>query len=100
MDGTNMSTKLLDNHPPGNRNAAHHAWLEAEASDRAANFAAYPLARDDLLASECKRVFALHDSAQHHFITMLLWDRPGLGHLTTKEAMAEAMRHHEQVQTT
>jgi len=100
MDGTVMASKLLDNQPPGNRSAAHHAWLEAEASDTVSNYAAYRLARDDLLSRDCKKVFGLHDSAQHHFITMLLWNRPGLGYLTTQEALAEAVKHHKQVQTT
>jgi len=100
MDGTFSDSAQLVTQPPGNRSLAHHVWLEASASDQTTNYAAYRVARSDLSLQVCEQVFQLHDSAQHHFITMLLWQRCGEGHLTTKEALDEAMRHHEQVQTT
>ena len=98
MDGTFNDPEMVATKPPGNRSATHHAWLEADATDRAANYAAYRLARDDFLDDEvCAQVFDLHDSAQHHFITMILWKRGGHP-LTIDEALFEAKRHHKQVQ--
>lgn len=96
MDGTFSGATLQATKPPGNRSQAHHAWLSAKASDRAANYAAYNLARADLSLEVCAQVFALHDSAQHHFITMLLWQQ-GDDVLTVAQAVVEALRHHAAV---
>jgi hypothetical protein len=97
MDDTFSGRGVLQTtQPPGNRSLAHHAWLEADATDDMANYAAYRIARADLSLEVCVQVFALHDSAQHHFITMLLWESGG-GSLTTSEAVAEAVKHHHAV---
>lgn len=96
MDGTFSGATLQATKPPGNRSQAHHAWFSAKASDRAANYAAYNLARADLSLKVCAQVFALHDSAQHHFISMLLWERDD-GLLSIAEAVAKALAHHAAV---
>jgi len=96
MDGACSAGMSVDAKLPGNRSLAHHVWLEADASDRAANYAAYCVARANLSLQVCAQVFNLHDSAQHHFITMLLWKRDG-GQLSIGEAVNEAVRHHDAI---
>ena len=94
MDGTCSAGMSADTDLPGNRSLAHHVWLEADASDQATNYAAYRVARSDLSLQVCAQVFELHDSAQHHFITMLLWEREN-GLMSIEQAVAEAVRHHD-----
>lgn len=97
MDGTFSGAASHTTQPPGNRSLAHHAWLQADSADEVANYAAYRIARPSLSLEVCVQVFALHDSAQHHFITMLLWERSD-GLLTTQAALDEAIKHHRFVQ--
>lgn len=75
----------------------HQMWLGAAHTNKAVNFAAYRAACADLSDDVCEEVFGMHDSAQHHFISMLLWDKPGVGYMSVEEAVRLAWEHHEDV---
>ncbi|WP_406672154.1 hypothetical protein [Natronospira sp.] len=75
----------------------HQQWLRAGRDDRAANQAAF-LAADPSIPDEViDTVMQLHDSAQHHFITRLLFDQGGGVHDTPEQALISAQAHHAEV---
>jgi len=98
MDGSTVGEGLVQTWTnPRDSQHPHQRWLQADSNDWKANFSAYLAARPDLSPDTCIEVFELHDSAQHHFITMLLWDRPGLGYMSEINAFEEAVKHHKAV---
>ena len=71
----------------------HQLWLAASPGNWAANQAAFlaacPELSDEMLVAVCQ----LHDSAQHHFITRLIFNQ-GEVYDSPEAAYASAYAHH------
>lgn len=97
MDGSTMEGLVQTWTSPRDADHPHQMWLRASACNPAANFAAFKAARSAISDKMCWKVYQLHDSAQYHFITMLLWDRPHKGYMSIPKAYTKAYTHHLEV---
>ena len=103
MDGSTFTrTVQISWTGPHDPRHPHQLWLQAGANDRAGNFDAFKAACPELSDDVCAEVFALHDSAQYHFITALLWDRSfgsedSGDYMSVEEALATALEEHQKV---
>lgn len=98
MDGSSFCTRVVTWKNPRDKTHPHQMWIEADRDNRAANFAAFLAADAALSENMMEEVWHLHDSAQYHFIQMLLWRHDDGSHrCTTNEAFSLAQKHHKEV---
>lgn len=98
MDGDSVSTRVVTWRDPRDPHHPHQMWMRAERGNRAVNVAAFLAADAALPENVMDEVWSLHDSAQYHFIQMLLLRHSdGSYRFTINDAFLLALKHHEEV---
>lgn len=75
----------------------HQIWLHGSGNDRAICRKALIAACGYLKPVEFRALYSLHQSAQYHFITRMLWCKPDNSYDHPAEALSEAIKHHKEV---